>query len=238
MPSRRCSAFALVVGSLLSLAPRPARAIDKVAAACIEASEKAQTLQDEGKYAHATEHYLACAAEQCPAVLRADCNRFLAELRRIQPSIVIVARDAKGIDLRDVEVRIDGRQVLTHLDGRPIELDPGDHAIELVAAGQVQRERIVVASGEKDRLITSTSNLPASRPAAEPRPAPASPVRPARPSFLGPIVLGGVGLANLGVMALVALGAHGDLVSLENSSCATTKTCSPSKWTPSARAPT
>jgi hypothetical protein len=102
-------------------------------------------------------------------------------------------------------VSVDGVLAAERLDGRPIELDPGEHVVrfERPSSAAIER-RIVVAEGEKARVVR-VDIAPA--PVPVPAPAPEQP-RPMPWTFY---VLGGVGLLSLGGFAAFGLaGLHGE----------------------------
>jgi len=76
-----------------------------------------------------------CADAACPAVIQADCTKWLTELEQSVPTIVIVARSEQG-DETDVNVFLDGRPWIHHLDGKPVELDPGAHQLRFEHASR------------------------------------------------------------------------------------------------------
>jgi hypothetical protein len=56
-----------------------------------------------------------------------------------------------------VRVVVDGRTLIEHLDGKPIELDPGTHRFRYEAAGFTPiEESLVLALGDKRRMIVVT----------------------------------------------------------------------------------
>jgi hypothetical protein len=59
--------------------------------ACIAAAEEGQHLRLEGELTFAREKFLACSHVECPAVLRADCTRWLSELEAVKPPVVVPA---------------------------------------------------------------------------------------------------------------------------------------------------
>src|SRR5689334_1629686 len=68
------------------------------AATCVAAAERAQEQRDLGKYASTRQALLVCSRESCPDVVRHDCQRWLGEVERSTPTVVISARDAEGRD--------------------------------------------------------------------------------------------------------------------------------------------
>jgi hypothetical protein len=93
--------------------------------ACIAAAEEGQHLRLEGQGTFAREKFLACSHVECPALLRADCTRWLSELDAVKPSLIVRAMDATGANLLDVRLFVDDRMVAVKLDGSELLVDPG-----------------------------------------------------------------------------------------------------------------
>jgi hypothetical protein len=70
------------------------------------------------------------------------------------PTVVFSAKDASGKAVTNVTVTVDGAQVATLLDGTPIPLDPGSHAMKFEMDGATTVEKqIAVADGQKGQTI-------------------------------------------------------------------------------------
>lgn len=184
------------------------RADDK--AACIAAAETGQDLRVEGKLGAARERFLECSSPACPPAVRVDCARFLEEVEKNLPSIVISAVDSKGADLVDAHAFLDDAP--TPLDGKAVNVDPGKHVVRIdPKSGPALRTEIVVSEGEKNRKVQVL--FPA-KPAPPATPA----LEPARPSIAA-YVIGGAGLALVGGSVYLGLAARRDISDLR-SSCA------------------
>jgi hypothetical protein len=166
---------------------------------CIAAAEKAQPLQHEGKLREARDRLRVCTQPQCPALIRADCTKWLAEVEASTPTIVVHATDVGGADLVDVRVLVDGELVASSLDGRDIPIDPGPHVVRFERTGSAPVEEHVVADvGARHRLLsvtfsTSATPVPASGASAIPYAASDADQRPHRSTTL-PLVVGAVGI--------------------------------------------
>ena len=135
----------------ISAIPRAAAAEDTVHA-CIAASTEGQTFRKEGKLLAARDRILLCARDVCPAIVRSHCAKWLTEVEDRIPSIVVHAQTAEGADLLDAELTIDGRP--SKLDGRPVSLDPGTHALRVsMPDGQRQDAQLLLVEGERARLV-------------------------------------------------------------------------------------
>jgi hypothetical protein len=175
--------------------------------ACVEASEKGQSLRDEEKYRAAREAFIQCSRDVCPAVVVKSCANWLRELDQTVPTIVLAARDDQGKDIADVTVTFDGKPLATRLDGKPLEVDGGEHALHFEHAGSLPvDERVIVRAGEKTRIVMVTmksaaaTDVTTTPPAPEPD-APPPPERLASPRHVtaAVLVLGALGAAGAGV---------------------------------------
>lgn len=196
----------------------PALAADPNRKACVEATEKGQTLRDDNKFADARAQFLICSESTCPAVIAKQCTEWLQKLEADQPSIAFRAKDAAGKDLVDVQVSVDGTPLTSTLDGKALNVEPGVHTFKYVHAGAPDvEEKVVVRVGEKNRFVDVTFATAAVTPVPlAPPPSPS----PSGGGFKIPVVAwvsGIVGLAGFGAMAAFAVMANGDESSLRTS---------------------
>jgi len=117
------------------------------------------------------------------------------------PTLVFAAKDGAGNDLFAVTVAMDGAPLTTSLDGRPLSIDPGEHAFRFETAGQPPVDKtLVLREGEKNRVESVTLG-----PAAPPLSPIASFIStPAAPSTWNDrktiaVVTGGVGVVGVGL---------------------------------------
>jgi hypothetical protein len=220
-------AFTTAALVMPTAAPRWARA-DDVAAECADAANAGQPLRREGRLREAREQFVLCARDACPPVVREHCAPWIREIDAATPSVVVRARDAHGVDVSGARVWVDG-QPLDRIPGIASAVDPGVRRFRVAAPdGVVWEEDVVVAQGEKNRVVVVT--LPA-RPgeAAVGGEHTAAPAAPA--PIVSPVVayaLGGVGIGALGAFGLLEKKAHDDDDALR-SGCAVTRTCVPSE---------
>jgi hypothetical protein len=150
--------------------PAVARAADQPSRkqVCIDAAERGQTERDDGKYRAARASFLACAQDGCPRVVLQSCTKWLREIDESAPTIVLGAKDERGDDLADVRVTLDGAPFTTHFDGKPVEVDTGEHAIRFERDGCVPvEERVLLRAGEKARVVSAVLR-PINMPGASP----------------------------------------------------------------------
>jgi hypothetical protein len=191
----------------LALAPAGAAADNITKVQCIEANTKSQDLRREGKLAEAREQLRRCGDSACPRLVRDDCTKRLDDLDKVQPSLVFDVKDARGGDVIDVHVSVDGRPLADHLDGSPLKVDPGAHVFTFEVAGQPpMTDKVLIREGEAGRhervVFEGLNAAPAAPPAASPGAGLPDAVPDAHPSkgngqrTIG-LVLGGVGVAGL-----------------------------------------
>ena len=202
--------------------------------ACIVASEAGQQLRDDRKLVLASDKFSQCARDECPALIRKACIKWLADAAAALPTVVPAARDAAGHDLSAVKVSIDGTPVASQLDGRPFPLDPGPHVLRFEAAGGPPvEENVIVREGERNRLIQvvvqpGTPSLVVSTVRPSPPQSVAAPEPGARTVI--PVtawVFAGVGVVGIASFAYFGATGQSQRSSLE-SSCAAAGTCNPS----------
>jgi hypothetical protein len=209
----------VAIGCALSIqvfSPR-AFAEDSVAA-CVKAAEDAQTQRSAHQLRAARQQFLVCAQASCPLVVRQDCAGWLSEVDKLMPSIVVQARDTRGVELVDVRVIADGDVIAERLDGLAISVDPGVHLFQFESPGAPPlQQRILIREGEKGRALGVT--LAAMTP----------PPEEARPRTRNPppltYVFGGLGLGGLAGFAYFGLTGRADADELGQSPCGKAKTC-------------
>lgn len=191
---------------------------------CVDASEKAQQLRDDGKLIDAREQFLICAAETCPKVIQADCLRNIDEVSMNLSSVVLSARDATGQDILEVRVTVDGHPFAQRLDGKAAFIPSGQHKLRFeTAEGLAHEQVVIIRQGEKNRLVSvvlngpnhgSATKSPSGEPGAaeRPRTEPSSADAPSMRRTAG-FVVGAVGVAALGLggyFGVRALGKRSD----------------------------
>ncbi|MBS2015010.1 MAG: hypothetical protein JST00_19115 [Deltaproteobacteria bacterium] len=180
----RVAAVALFVVAAVA-AVNEARASDPKQ--CLEAAESAQRLRTEGKLRAATQALAQCQSPECPALVQQDCSRWATEVAAALPTVVVDARDARGRDLADVIVKVDGEVLVSTIDGRATPIDPGPHTIVYEHAGsEPVSENVIVKEGVKARRLVVTF-------ADRPSPSVSSPPVESRRHSAAPWVLVGVG---------------------------------------------
>jgi hypothetical protein len=203
-------------------------------AACNAAYTEVQQLRKAAKLRAARGKGLVCAQDVCSETVRTDCARWLDEIERVTPSILVDARDAAGNELGEVRVRAGGEIVAERLDGKQIVLDPGEYLFRFEHRGQALERRVIVREAEKYRTLRVL--FPSGDRGAGARPKAAAPLSPSqdapssgggKPVPLGSYVLGGVGAAGLVTFGALSLSGYLSEKKLRDT-CEPTDSCSQS----------
>jgi hypothetical protein len=210
-------AAAVLTGLMSGLAPmsrRSALAGDPTTLDCLTANESSLTLRNHLDLRATRAQLLVCSAASCPADIRNECIRRMGEVNVAMPTIVFEAKDAAGHNLITVAVKMDGALLAQRLEGTALSIDPGQHTFTFEVPGHPAiTQQLFILEGEKDRreriVFETIGKVP---PASPPRGDLPGPVAPAEgvPWRLGrtriaSLVLGGVGVAGLGVGTAYAL---------------------------------
>ena len=223
----RNGVLCLALGLALA-APAIAHADDK--AACFDASEKAQKLKNDKKLVDARAQFIICARESCPSVVRVECAKSLTDVENAMSTVVVRARDAEGKDLIDVKVYVDGNLLLPKLQGTAVPVDPGEHKFRYeFPNGTSVEDTVLIAEGEKDRVLRAELKETAVSVSGGGgggggggETSKGGGIGP------GPFIVGGIGLAALGVFIGLQVDAQGTYSDMKNG-CGLSGSCDPSK---------
>ena len=144
-----------------------ARADDPI---CNGSYEQGQVLRKQHRLLEAREQFRACVNTCKLEAKQKGCGDWLIGVGRDVPTIVLSVKAPDGTSLTDVSVAMDGQPLVSLLDGKSIEINPGTHAFEFRAANGARANlQVVVAEGEKDKPVAILYTGP---PAATPPRAP------------------------------------------------------------------
>jgi hypothetical protein len=152
MGSKRLSEV-LICATVLGLSSSAQAQEDADTQACATSYEQAQVNRMNGELKAAREELKTCVREVCPDFVRKDCGDWLTEVNAEIPSVIFAAVGSKKNDLIDVKVTLDGEVVTEQLDGRAIDLDPGQYELVFDYNGKQVKRTLVVRQGEKNRVI-------------------------------------------------------------------------------------
>jgi len=213
IPRRLASSFASAFAFTMALAvasPTRAHADEKLA--CIGASEDGQNQRDQGKLLAARASFARCVSDTCPAVVRTDCGKWLADVEERIPTFQVRVRDGRGQDVVDGTLMVDGAARADATSGRFVPIDPGVHVLRCTRpGGEVVEQRVVVREREKDRLVDVVVGVAASSDASPPAPAASPDASHGRPFPVAAVAAGGVAALALGSFAFFGATAKSDL---------------------------
>ncbi|MGC4087490.1 MAG: hypothetical protein QM756_06290 [Polyangiaceae bacterium] len=214
----RCSlrAITVLVTAGFGLLPAASAAADTPAELeqkriCADHHETAQVARNAGRMREALDAMQLCSQLGCPAAIREDCVQWFQETKRAVPSVVVTAQSGDS-DLFEVRVSIDGRLVTQHLDGKPLELDPGSHMFRFESAGFAPVEKqILIVPGEKLRTLAVTFDPPtrSGTPTRLAAPAVSPAAAPTKKSTLPTMIYVAAGGALLGAAGFAGFGLWG-----------------------------
>ncbi len=210
-------------------------------AAALEALEQAQRLSPdprlfwnmaacEKKLGHNAkamghvERYLAAGASVLGEDEKRDATQFLTAARAYVATVTVIG----GVD--GVEVFVDDELVGTTPFAKPILVDQGEHRVRFTRAGYRTVDRTERAVGSADlrwavELEAEKNGAPA--PSPPPPPPRADAVTITSPSRVGPLLVGGVGLATAAVGGVLVGLTVSEASSIERD-CGSM--CPPSRW--------
>lgn len=201
------------------------------AKACADAAERAQMLKEKGHYTATRAELSTCLREGCPAFIRDDCRAWMEEVTHAQPMVVFSVHDERGGDLVDVRVRVDGATLREKLDGRSVEVDPGEHTFRFEAAGYTPVEqKTLIVQNVKNRVIEITMKQAVADKAA--------PVdegglsgSSAGKTYTLPIVFGAIGAVGIGMFTAFEINGQSQLSDIK-SGCGSNASCTDDELSP------
>ena len=201
--------FAALISSATPLRAQPAK--DDLKDACAASYEQAQTLRRAGKLTLARAQMLVCQ-QTCPTPLATDCRRWTEDLEARMPRLVVRALDREGRPLPGVELSVNGDVLDLPSGSTTLSLDPGTHRVVLRAGEERRASSVVLVERQRQELRVEFSAL-APRPAEAPRSEKPQPtgIPPAAWAF------GALGLAGIGVAAVLGIQGHADRAELRES---------------------
>ena len=168
------------------------------------------------------ERYLAAGASVISEDEKRDATQFLTAARAYVATVTVIG----SVD--GVEVFVDGELAGTTPFARPILVDQGEHRVRFARAGYRTAERAERAVGGAElRWAAELEPESTEGPARSVSPTATEPLTTPSPSRVGPLLLGGVGLATAvagGILVGLTLNEAGAI----EAECGTR--CPPSRW--------
>lgn len=181
-------------------------------AQCIASHLEGQRLRKDKQLRAARGALVRCSDAGCPSVLVEECTQLLSDLDAALPSLIFVAQDDRGRDVADARVLVGEVVLLERLDGKAVDVDPGEHTFRFEREGAEPIERaVVVREGDKLRRVEVTFG-------AAGGPAPSTPgERQVTPAFW---IVGGAGLAGLALFGGLGAAGLAGKADLDDRACA------------------
>lgn len=185
---------------------------DEDGAVCRDSYEQAQVkmkpaTDGRSELVRARELLRTCMRSGCKDWMVSDCSKWLNEVEARIPTVVFSARTTAGRDLTDTTVSDaegEGEVLASRIDGRAIEMEPGEHTFVFVTAdGERLEKRVLVREGEKAQSIAALFEIPGETApvfAGTGTPLTAAPER--EPAPANPLKLAGYGVAGAGLVGL------------------------------------
>lgn len=152
---------------------------------CLEAHVSVQERRLAGDLLGAKTAAVRCSLEVCPALPRAECQRWGADLERELPTIAIRVEGAAPAS--QLSLTVDGAS--QPLGAAPLPVNPGDHSLTLMVDGEPMRRSVHLVAGQREQVTFQLRKADASGLGPHPNAAAAA------PPPIGPIVLGSASLA-------------------------------------------
>jgi hypothetical protein len=216
----RVAAVAVTVWLVAAPVGRTAHAADAVTpATCVAANEEAGPLRRAGKLREARARLRLCSAQSCPVAVRKDCVAGAAQTDNDLPTVAFSVQDPDGNDLTAVRISLDGQPLAESLDGKALDVDPGEHVFRFESVGLPTVEKhLVIVEGEKNRRERVQLGQPKAPAVVAPpqvtvvmKPPPAS-----NPERTAGLVVGGSGIILGGLGAVFGLVATLEWTSAKN----------------------
>jgi hypothetical protein len=154
--NRRSILLAACISSLAGTARAAQDAPD-----CAETYEKSQTLMKasggQSTLLPARDMLRSCVRSSCKEWVVAECSRWLEQVEARIPTVVFSARDTAGRDLTETTIStVEGAVLAPRLDGRAIDMEPGEHVFVFIAPdGARSEKRVLVREGEKAQGVAA-----------------------------------------------------------------------------------
>lgn len=198
--------LACLLAIAVLMAPAVAIAGDKER--CGSSYIDAQRLRRLGSLIQARAELEVCLQE-CSEAVQPDCAQWLDEVTRALPSVVVTVQRA-GTDVANAVVIVDGAPAANA--ARAVELDPGQHRIEVDVEGARAARDVVLREGEKNRRVV----IELERPSASTGLAPPAIERPVPPTVeraaprMPWLTIGAGTLGAAGLLTFASVGIYGN----------------------------
>jgi hypothetical protein len=202
---KSAASWLLVLSGLCATSPAFADAKE-----CVAQNNDGAQKHDEHQLLAARAAYRSCVAEtECPDIIRAECDKAVADLKTAIPTLLVAVVDEQQHDLAGATLTLDGQPVA--LDGSPLEVDPGPHELSANRGTLSTKLEVMAIESDLNRRVEIVLQAPhVEQPAPAPSPIVAGPRRSNVPAY----VLGGVAVLGAGSFSYFALSGHSEFNTL------------------------
>jgi hypothetical protein len=157
---RRASASGVLCALALALCATSAAAKENKRAICTAAFSAYKQAVSENKAGHwreARTSLTSCVEATACGGLVPKCKALLDKLEAKMSSVVPVVTDESGAPHLDVQVRVDGELLTSHLDGMAQLIEPGPHEFTFSTdQGVFATQKVLILEGQRDRPVAVT----------------------------------------------------------------------------------
>ena len=130
---------------------------------CVQQNNNGADLRGKHQMLAARAAYRACVAEtECPAMVLAECDAALTDIRTSIPTLLVAVLDDQGHDLPDATLVVDGHPV--PIDGSALEVDPGEHELTATRGTWVSHLQVMAIENDANRRIGIVLRAPEAAP--------------------------------------------------------------------------
>jgi hypothetical protein len=145
--------FVLLAAPAVAQEPAKKKALSSQCASASRAVKQASEAQKQGRLRDALGSYRECQAAGCGGLSQACLNK-ATQLAARMPSVIPLVSDEEGAPQANVEVKLDGVPLCSHLDGRGIPVDPGMHEFTFSVGSSATTQMVMVADGQQNRPLS------------------------------------------------------------------------------------
>jgi hypothetical protein len=157
---RRASASGTSCVLALVLCTTAAAAKDNKRAVCtaaVTAYKQAIVQNKEGAWREARASLSSCIEATACAGLVPKCKALYDKLSEKMSSVVLSVLDDSGAPKLDVDVKVDGTLLTSHIDGMAMLVEPGPHEFTFSTdRGVFATQKVLILEGQRDRPIAVT----------------------------------------------------------------------------------
>jgi hypothetical protein len=139
---------------LLCAHPAAAKDTKKVCTPAYVAYKSAIASEKAGHLREARTQLTTCMESTCGGLIP-KCTAKFNQIGTAMPSVVPVITDNSGTPMVDVQVRMDGELLTSHLDGRGLPIEAGSHEFTFSTdKGVIATQKVMIVEGQRNRPVS------------------------------------------------------------------------------------